>query len=63
MYENWRNRGKIAVKAGFALAEAYHCNLLEENEQTLVAQDNQVHLEVTPYQIITLRLVPQDRST
>jgi alpha-mannosidase len=62
MYENWRNRGKITVKVGFALAEAYHCNLLEANEQALVVEDNQVHLEVTPYQIITLRLVPQDRS-
>ncbi len=63
LYENWRNRGKITVKVAFALAEAYHCNLLEENEQTLVVQDNQVHLEVTPYQIITLRLVPQDMNT
>ncbi len=58
LYENQRNRGKITLKAGFNIAEAYHCNLLEENEQTLPVEDNQVRLDITPYQIITLRLVP-----
>jgi alpha-mannosidase len=60
LYEDQRCRGTITLKAGFALAQAYHCNLLEENEQVLQTSDNQVQLEIAPYQIITLRLVPQE---
>jgi alpha-mannosidase len=59
MYEDQRNRGKVRVKAGFPLAEAWHCNLLEHNETQLEVVDGQVQLEVTPYQIISLRLIPQ----
>jgi alpha-mannosidase len=59
MYENQRNRGKITLTSAFALAEAYHCNLLEENEKPLSFQNNQVEIDVAPYQIITLRLIPQ----
>jgi alpha-mannosidase len=59
MYEDHRNRGRVIVKTAFALAEAYHCNLLEENERSLPVRDNEVHLDVRPYQIITLRLVPR----
>lgn len=58
LYENQRNRGKVKVKTGFALAAAFHCNLLEENGQAVAVEANEVEIEVTPYQIITLRLVP-----
>ncbi len=57
MYEDQRNRGSVTLKAGFALADAYHCNLLEENGQQVQIQNDQVQLDITPYQIITLRLV------
>ena len=59
LYENQRNRGKITLSFGFNVAEAYHTNLLEENETTLTVENNQVKLDITPYQIITLRVVPQ----
>ncbi len=59
LYENQRNRGKIILSVGFNVAKAYHCNLLEYNEQTLSVENNQVRLDIAPYQIITLRLVPQ----
>ncbi len=59
LYENQRNRGKITLSFGFNVAEAYHCNLLEENDQTLAVENNQVKLDITPYQIITVRVVPQ----
>jgi alpha-mannosidase len=57
LYEDQRNRGKVTVAPGFTLSEAYICNLLEENEQALEVQDNAVQLDVTPYQIVTLRLI------
>lgn len=59
LYENQRNRGKITLKFGFNVGEAIHCNLLEEEKQPLAVQDNQVQIEIAPYQIITLRLVAQ----
>lgn len=57
LYENHRSRGKVTVTAGFALSEAYRCNLLEENEQPLTVSGSSVQIDVTPYQIQTLRLV------
>ena len=57
MYEDHRNRGQVWVSAGFELAEAYECNLLEENQRSLEIHDNAVALDVRPYQIITLRLI------
>ncbi len=58
VYENQRNRGTVMLKAGFELASAYLCNLLEDTEHALDITDNAVQLQVTPYQISTLRLVP-----
>jgi alpha-mannosidase len=59
LFENQRSRGKITLSAAFDLAAAYHTNLLEENAETLPVQGNQVQLEIAPYQIVTLRLIPQ----
>jgi alpha-mannosidase len=59
LYEGERNRGVVTLQAGFNLKAAYHCNLLEENETELTVADNQVKLEVRPYQIATIRLVAQ----
>src|SRR5262249_8150968 len=58
-YEDERSRGKFTLTTGFPLKEAYRCNLLEENEGALAVDGNQLHLDITPYQIITLRLIPQ----
>lgn len=58
LYENHRYRGKATISTGFDLAEAYHCNLLEENETGLEITDNSVTLSLRPYQIATLRLIP-----
>jgi alpha-mannosidase len=59
LYENERARGTVVLHTGFLLQTAYRCNLLEVNEVELVAQENEVSFEITPYQIVTLRLVPQ----
>ena len=54
LYENQRNRGKVTITAGFALAEAYHCNLLESDGQSLPVTGNAVTIEIGPYQQGTL---------
>ena len=57
LYESQRRRGAIVLTAGFDLAAAWRCNLLEENQTEVVVKDNQVALVVKPYEIITLRLI------
>ncbi|MFN8560823.1 MAG: alpha-mannosidase [Anaerolineae bacterium] len=60
LYEDQRSRGRFTLTTGFALAGAYRCNLLEENEAALDVHGNEIHLEIAPYQIISLRLIPQE---
>jgi alpha-mannosidase len=57
-YESQRRRGPVTLTAGFDLAEAWHTNLLEENQSALEDQGRRVTLSVGPYEIVTLRLVP-----
>lgn len=58
MYEAKRRRGKVEIRAGFALGQAFRANLLERDGERLNVQDNAVHLDVRPFEITTLRLIP-----
>jgi len=58
LYENERCRGPATLRTGFPLAKAYRCTLLEEDEAPLPVVQNEVRVRVTPYQIMTLRLIP-----
>ena len=58
LYENERNRGSFTVTTGFNLKAAYICNLLEEDQETLNVQGNSVRLNMRPYMIASLRLIP-----
>ena len=57
-YEDQRNRGSVTISAGFPVSQAFRCNLLEENEAQVAVNGNQVTVDITPYQIISLRLIP-----
>lgn len=57
LYENNRARGPVTLRTGFPVKAAYQCNLLEENQAELTAAENSVSLTISPYQIVTLRLV------
>jgi alpha-mannosidase len=57
-YECQRQRGRVTLTAGFDLAQAWHTNLLEENQTALEPSGNSVTLDVKPYEIVTLRLIP-----
>lgn len=59
LYESQRMRGVAALRTAFGLAEAWRTNLLEQDEERLPCDNRQVTLSYRPYQIITLRLVPQ----
>jgi alpha-mannosidase len=58
LYEAMRRRGTVTVRTGFEIAAVYRTNLLEENEQPLSHDTRQVDIPIKPYQIITLRLIP-----
>jgi alpha-mannosidase len=58
-YETQRQRGEVTLTTAFPIASAEIVNLLEEKQPELTIRNNQsVSLFVTPYQIVTLRLVP-----
>jgi alpha-mannosidase len=57
LYESQRKRGPITLTTGFPLREAWHTNLLEQNDTVLTVTDQQVTFNVKPYEIVTLRLI------
>ncbi len=57
-YESQRRRGVITLHTGTTLKGAWRTNLLEENQEELQVVGDRVTLQVRPYQILTLRLVP-----
>ena len=59
LYESQRKRGPVQLHAEFALAAAWETDLLEENGSALRLENDSVHLDLKPYQIMTLRLKPQ----
>ncbi len=58
LYEDKRRRGPFVLRAGFDVARAAICNLLEEDETPLEMPGNAAQLNIAPYQIMTIRLVP-----
>ncbi len=58
LYESQRRRGPVTITAGFPLAAAWRCDLLERDREPLPCEDHRVTLFINPYQILTLRLTP-----
>jgi alpha-mannosidase len=61
LYESHRIRGHVRLHLGFPVASAALTNLLEEDQEAVSVEDGgrAVSVDVTPFKIITLRLVPQ----
>jgi alpha-mannosidase len=58
LYECHRERGRVILTTGFNIDSAAITNLLEVDQVEIPVNDNQIELAYTPYQIITLRIVP-----
>ncbi len=56
-FECNRSRGWVDLETAFALQTAYICHLLEENQTELEVDGQSLKLYLTPFQIVTLRLV------
>ncbi len=59
LYESQRRRGLFTLTSAFALAEAWRCNLLEDDQHRLEPDGGRLTLDIRPFQILTLRLVPE----
>ena len=57
LYESQRQRGAFVLTTAFDLKAAWRTNLLEENQEEIAVKDNQLHYQIRPYQILTLRLI------
>jgi alpha-mannosidase len=58
-YETRRMRGDFEVQLGFPIKEAWQTNILEEDQEQLKTSSNTVTGSYRPYQIITLRVIPE----
>ncbi|MFN8487389.1 MAG: alpha-mannosidase [Caldilineaceae bacterium] len=56
LYESQRCRGPVTLRTGFALADVWRTNLLEEDQIALSFTQHAVTFELRPYEIVTLRL-------
>lgn len=58
LYESQRKRGPVTLTAGFPVKAAWHANLLEENIAPVSAHGRTITLNLRPFEIVTVRLVP-----
>ncbi|MBN2316061.1 MAG: alpha-mannosidase, partial [Sedimentisphaerales bacterium] len=58
MFDSLRQRGEVTLKTGFRLSAAYKTDLLEHADESLNVQDDSVTFYMRPFEIVTLRLVP-----
>lgn len=59
LYESQRCRGSFTIQTGFPVEKAFRTNILEENQDSLKVENNQITGSFKPYQIITLRVIPE----
>jgi len=52
----------VTLTAGFPLQAAAITNLLEADQTDLPVEGQSVRFSVTPFQIVTLRLIPAEAS-
>ncbi|MEV0266968.1 glycoside hydrolase family 38 C-terminal domain-containing protein [Streptomyces sp. NPDC050617] len=59
LYESRGGRARTKLTAGFALASAAYCDLLERPTAEAEAVDGEISLSLRPFEIATLRLVKE----
>jgi len=58
LYEYQRIRCRFSIKTVFPMSGAWRTNLLEENQEKIPVDGSKLEYSIKPYQIVTLRLVP-----
>jgi alpha-mannosidase len=57
IYEAWGGRCRARVRTSLPASHAFLCDLLERNRNEIEVRDGQLELELTPFKIVTLKLV------
>lgn len=58
LYESQRKRGLVTLAVGFPVKAAWRTNLLEENQASISMRGSTLSLNLRPFEIVTLRLLP-----
>ena len=58
LYESWGDQCKFRVRTTLPAARALLCDLLERERKEVAVTDGVIELEVTPFKILTLKLMP-----
>jgi alpha-mannosidase len=58
LYESWGGRCKAILRTSLPASRAYLCDLLERERDEVPVRNGQIELEVGPFKILTLKLVP-----
>jgi alpha-mannosidase len=56
LYESHGARGPVTLSFGDAPKQVSECDLMEENDETVVAQGNTVSFDITPWEIRTFKV-------
>jgi alpha-mannosidase len=56
LYESQGNRGTVNLHFGFPVEKAWECDLMEEHDKALRVARNSVRLEMSPFEIRTVKL-------
>jgi alpha-mannosidase len=59
LYDYQRQRGPFVIETPFEIKEAWKTNMLEENQENIMAKNKKISYSIKPYQIITLRIIPK----
>lgn len=59
MYEAYDSKCSATLTFGFDIAQAWRCDMLEQNEAELTANGNSITLNVGNFEIVTLKLRPK----
>jgi alpha-mannosidase len=60
LYEAWGRRGPVTVTAPWPVGRAERCDLLERITDGIGAAGSSVTVDVSPFEIVTLRLTPRE---
>jgi alpha-mannosidase len=58
LFESQRRRCKFEMITGLDLAQAWRVNIIEEWKEELPTSNNTLTNNISPYQILTFRLIP-----
>ena len=57
LYESWGGRCRAVLRTSLPASRAYLCDLVERDREEVPVSDGRIELEVSPFKVLTLKLV------